>query len=83
MIYILVFDIICFSNYENPQLELAQIMIPIALIYVTIAYTIEAIYHWYRPIPMLIDAAKEENEKPQEDVIDTTVEEVKEENKED
>ena len=29
MIYILVFDIICFINQENPQLNLAQIMIPI------------------------------------------------------
>ena len=84
-IYILTFDIICFVNYSNPQLELAQIMIPCALIYVTVIYTIEAIYHWYKPVPMLYEAIEEDKNKenPQE-VIDTQVEETnQEDNKED
>ena len=82
-IYILVFDIICFVNYDNPQLELAQIMIPVALTYVTVIYTIEAIYHWFKPVPMLYEALEEEKNKenPQEEVIDTQVEEVNEEDK--
>lgn len=68
MIYILVFDIICFINYENPQVDLAQIMIPIALIYVSAVYTLEAVYHWYKPVPMLFEALEEEKENPQEEV---------------
>ena len=84
MIYILTFDIICFINYANPQLELAQIMIPIALLYVTVVYTFEAIYHWYKPVPMLFEALEEEKENPQEevnpDVDDNSNQENKEEN---
>ena len=84
MIYILVFDIICFINYENPQVDLAQIMIPIALIYVSAVYTLEAVYHWYKPVPMLFDAIEEEKENPQEvvnpDVDDNSNQESKEEN---
>ena len=84
MIYILVFDIICFINQENPQLDLAQIMIPIALIYVSAVYTLEAVYHWYKPVPMLFDAIEEEKENPQEevnpDVDDNSNQENKEEN---
>ena len=78
MIYILVFDIICFINYENPQVDLAQIMIPIAV------YTLEAVYHWYKPVPMLFEALEEEKENPQEevnpDVDDNSNQENKEEN---
>ncbi|MBE6133770.1 MAG: hypothetical protein E7178_03790 [Erysipelotrichaceae bacterium] len=84
MIYILVFDIICFINYENPQVDLAQIMIPIALIYVSAVYTLEAVYHWYKPVPMLFEALEEEKENPQEevnpDVDDNSNQENKEEN---
>ena len=68
MIYIITFDVICFVNYDNPQLELAQIMIPIALIYVSVVYTLEAVYHWYKPVPMLFEAIEEDKENPQEEV---------------
>ena len=79
MIYILTFDIICFVNYSNPQLELAQIMIPIALCYVTLVYSIEAIYHWYHPVPMLIEAAEEDkNKKNPQEVIDADVDVIEE-----
>lgn len=79
MIYILVFDIICFVNYDNPQLELAQIMIPIALCYVTLIYTIEAIYHWYHPLPMLYEAIEEDKMKNPQEVMDADVEVINEE----
>ena len=80
MIYIIVFDIICFVNYDNPQLELAQVMIPIALCYVTLVYSIEAVYHWFHPLPLIYEAVEEDKKKenPQE-VIDTDVEVVNEE----
>lgn len=83
-IYIIVFDIICFINYEPAPVDLAQIMIPCALTYVTLVYTVEAIYHWFKPVPLLYEALEEHKNKenPQE-VIDTQVEEVKENNKED
>lgn len=82
MIYILVFDIICFVNYDNPQLNLAQIMIPCALCYVTFAYTLEAIYHWFKPVPMLFEAIEEDKENPQE-VVEPNVDQESEDKKED
>lgn len=32
-------------------------------LYVTVAYTIEAIYHWFVPLPILVEAAKEDAEE--------------------
>lgn len=83
MIYIMVFDIICFINNDNPQLELAQIMIPVALSYVTLIYSFEAIYHWYHPVPMLYEAIEEDKEKenPQEEIKPDVDDEIKEEDK--
>jgi len=81
-IYVLVFDIICFANYEPAQLDLAQIMIPIALCYASFVYVVQAVYHWFVPVPLLLEEDKEENKNPQ-DVVDAQVEEVKpEEDKE-
>jgi len=87
-IYIITFDIICFINYEPAPLDLAQIMIPCALTYVCLVYTTEAIYHWFKPVPMLYEVVEEDKNKenPQE-VINTQVEEINQEdnntNKED
>ena len=80
-IYILVFDIICFVNYDNPQVELAQLMIPIALSYVAVIYSIEAAYHYKHPVPMLLMELEKEKQE-QADVIDIPVEESND-NKED
>ena len=83
MIYVLVFDIICFVNYDNPQLELAQIMIPIALCYVAVVYSIEAVYHWFHPLPLIYEAIEEDKKKNPQEVMDADVEVVnEEENKE-
>ena len=82
-VYVLVFDIICFANYEPAQLDLAQLMIPIASCYASGVYCIEAIYHWFHPVPLLLEEIeKEKNKENHEDAIDTNVEEIKEDNKE-
>ncbi len=48
-------------------------MIPLDIIhltslffYLTLAYVTEAIYHWFNPLPVLVEAAKEDEEKKEE-----------------
>ena len=82
-IYIIVFDIICFMKYAEPQLELAQIMIPIALSYVTFVYALEAIYHYKHPVPMLLMEIEKEKQEQQAEVVDVPATENKEEDNKD
>ena len=44
-----------------------RIMVGVALCYYSGAYVFQAIYHWYHPIPLLIEAAKEDDEEKPED----------------
>ena len=52
-------DIIHLVNGAVPN-EVYPYIIGSMLIYVTVIYCVEAIYHWYHPVPLLIEAAEEE-----------------------
>ncbi|MBR5990548.1 MAG: hypothetical protein IK034_01765, partial [Bacilli bacterium] len=58
-------DIIHLVNQAIPN-EDYKYIISAALFYVTTIYVIEAIYHWFNPLPLLVEAAKEEDEKKEE-----------------
>lgn len=68
---LIVLDIIClinlikdkdFTGFDN--VNIFKYEIGIALIYVAIVFIIEAIYHWYHPLPLLLEEdKKEETEK--------------------
>ena len=58
-------DIIHLVNQAIPN-EDYKYIISAALFYVTVIYVVEAIYHWFNPLPLLVEAAKEEDEKKEE-----------------
>ena len=55
-------DIIHLVNQAIPN-EDYKFIISSALFYVTAIYTIEGIYHWFNPLPVLVEAAKEDEEE--------------------
>lgn len=59
-IYILVIDIICFSNYGNLDQSFYQTYIPITLVLLSIVYIAQGIYHWFYPLKSLIDELEQE-----------------------
>lgn len=60
-------DIIHLSTKAIPDADYKYI-IPAVLLYVIVIYLIQAVYHWFRPLPLLIEAANEEDEEKKEDV---------------
>ena len=58
-------DIIHLVNGAIPN-EDYKYIISAALFYVTAIYVVEAIYHWFNPLPILVEATKEEDEKKEE-----------------
>ena len=64
-IFIITYDIICFS--VKPEPVFYSTMLGIAFAYVGVVYCFEAVYHFYHPIPGLLeDAAEEKDENSQE-----------------
>ena len=75
-VYLYVFDILGFII--KPNYGYYQIGVPIAFMYAACAYIFQAIYHYYKPVPMVIEMI-EEAKKPKEEP--PVVEENKEEEK--
>ena len=59
-IYIIVIDIICFINYGTMEQSFYQTYIPIALLSIAIIYTAQGIYHWFYPLPSLLEELEQE-----------------------
>ena len=55
-------DIIHLTSKAVPDSAYSYIIGGLFL-YITLIYTIEAIYHWYHPLPLLVEAANEDEEK--------------------
>ena len=70
-IFFITFDVMCFAQLSFVNTRFRQIMLGSAFYYVFVVYLFEGIYHYYKPIPMIIQAieesekAKEEQDKPQ------------------
>lgn len=68
-IYLLTFDILCLINGENYEQSFFVYGICIAFFYVTINYMFQSIYHYFKPLPMLmeeIEKTKENENNSQE-----------------
>ena len=77
-IYLVAFDIFCFATKPAADSAVYHYGIPAVIMYLFVCYTFEAIYHFFYPVPGLLDAVvevpEEENkeeissleEKPQE-----------------
>lgn len=65
-VYLYVFDIVGFVM--KPGYGYYQIGIPIAFIYLACVYIFQGIYHYYKPVPMVIEMIEEaKNPKPVEE----------------
>ena len=78
-IYLVAFDLYCLiAKPTDPML--LRCGFPIAILYLCFCYIFEGIYHFYHPIPGLLDAIQEddEEEKPEESSKEETVQKEKE-----
>ena len=84
-IYLIAYDILCFCNYPLFGLEFnafRRLMMSIAFFYLAAAYLFQSIYHYFRPIPAIIQAIEEE--KRAKEMAPAPIEEAPvEENKDD
>ena len=55
-----------------------QIGLPIALLYISCAYLFQGIYHYYHPIPLLLQAIEEEKLEKEKELVEKQESEVKE-----
>ncbi len=76
-VYLYAYDIAGFV-VARPY-EYYQIGVPIVFFYITCSYTFQGIYHYYKPIPLIIQAIKEEELEKEQEAKEA--EEIKEETK--
>ena len=85
-IFLITFDIMCFAQLSFVNTRFRQIMLGCAFYYVFVVYLFEGIYHYYKPIPAIIQAIEEtkkaEQEQENQEAIEEKPEEPKEEEKE-
>ena len=82
-IYLIAFDLYCLIT--NPAIDgpICRYGVPIAFTYLGLCYAFEAIYHFYHPVPSLLDTIEEDDKvvSEQDAVIVEDKEEKKEEEK--
>ena len=68
-IYLLTFDLIALiGNIDKTvNYDFYRFGISAALLYIFVAYTFQGIYHWFRPLPMLIAELEKEQQEKAED----------------
>ena len=79
-VYLYAFDIAGFV-VARPY-EYYQIGVPVAFFYISCAYIFQSIYHYYKPIPMLLEAIEEEKKEKEKKEQEANQEQVQENNKE-
>lgn len=89
-IYLITFDIICFTNASFVTLEFRRLMMGIVFYYLGSCYLFQGIFHWFFPIPGLLEDIRKEQEKAEKEalekaeennaIIEDSAEEIKEEN---
>ena len=75
-VYLITFDIICFTGQSFVTMEFRRLMMGIAFYYFGADYLFQAIYHWFKPVPGMLESIEEEEKK---EAIEDAAEEVKEE----
>ena len=70
--YLLFFDAYCFI-YKAQGIDVSddfvKISVGVVLLYVAILYVFQAIYHYYHPVPMLIEAIEEAQKMDEEEKL--------------
>ncbi len=66
-IYLIVFDLLCFLWNGQPE-KFYQIGMPMAFFYIGVIYTFEGIYHWFHPVPAVIQMGVDIEKAKQEEL---------------
>lgn len=78
-VYFITFDILCFAKLSFITMEFRRLMMSIGFYYLSAVYIFQGIYHYYHPIPMLLEAIEEEKqEQEKKEQEKTSQEEAKE-----
>lgn len=64
-IYLLVFNIICFTQPKKPD-EFYVVMMCFAFFYIACDYLFQSIYHWFNPLPQLMETIQEVEEEDEQ-----------------
>ena len=73
-IYLITFDILCFCQLSFITMEFRRLMMGILFYYLGVIYIFQGIYHYFFPVPSLIEAieqAKEEEQKELNQAIES------------
>ena len=66
-IYFIVFDSLCFSKQPFVTMEFRRWMMSIAFYYVAVIYIFQGIFHYFHPIPAILEAIEEEKREREEE----------------
>ncbi len=58
-IYIITFDIICFCGLDFVTMEFRRLMMGIGFYYLGAVYLFQGIYHYFRPVPAIVEAIEQ------------------------
>ena len=73
-IYLITFDIICFTQASFVTLEFRRLMMSIVFYYFAAVYIFQGIYHWFHPVPGLMEDIKKEQEQADKEKQEDSVE---------
>lgn len=77
-IYFIVFDILCITqniHLDEAGMQLRRLMMSIAFYYIGAIYLFQGIYHYFVPVPAIIQAIEEANKAEDEKPIEGQTEE--------
>ena len=69
-IYLVSFDIYCFVTHPEATSDVYRIGVPVVLFYLCSCYIFESIYHFFKPIPGLLEIEAAEKAEQEAKVVD-------------
>ena len=69
-IYFVSFDIYCFVTHPEPASDIYRVGVPVVLFYLCSCYLFESIYHFFIPIPGLLEIEAAEKAEQEAKVVD-------------
>ena len=68
-IYLVSFDIYCFVTHPDPASDIYRVGVPVVLFYLCSCYLFESIYHFFVPIPGLLEIEEAEKAEQEAKVV--------------
>lgn len=80
-IYLIVFDSLCFAGYfptaEASGMEMRRLFMGILFYYLGAIYIFQGIYHYFKPVPSLIEAIEQAKQEEQQEFVTVSEDEEK------